>query len=622
MLLRAKISVGYTAVAVLMACISVIATIKGYNRIINEHAEITSKYYRTTSIAQELSYRTSQNQAGIWGFLVTGKTRYLVTYDENMLPLKSLIKEGREIHRDNQKYLDLINTYERLLAQWQEGVAEPQKALRRLFDYGSISNEQYGTLLANTEQNGSLMIKDLKAISEQMLRTAEEDMARKAESAVRVARYTKVFLLAVSLMAVAAISTIGVFISDHITSALYRVVGAAKKIATGDFSHRIPLSEEKDELRELTHAFNHMAQSLQDNIGALQESENKYATLVENAADGIAIVQDEAYVAVNRAFLEMTGYGPDDLVGMDFRSFLSPHSADIVEDRLTKRLKGKEVPAIYEVEIRNKSGHLRLLETNSKLITYRQRPAVLVVFRDITDKRDYERNLKRLSERLIQTQEEERKRISSELHDGVGQALSLINVNAVLLEEEERFVPESTREKIGRVRQLVEKCLEDIHRISYNLRPCLLDDFGLVSAIRWHTKTFEKSTGIRVNLSVNEDIHLASKTWETLIYRVIQEALTNVLKHAKASSVIVSLKRDNSSVDLYIEDNGIGFDGGRNSDGFGSEKGGLGIFGMRERLAVLNGWLRVDSKAGTGTRVSVHIPLDTEAQGGVEDGKD
>jgi len=622
MLLKTKIAAGYIAVVVMMAFIFVTATIHGYNIMIKEHVETTRRFHRITNIAQELSYRTSQNQAAIWAFLVTGKTRYLVAYDENVLPLKTLIKEAREMQRNDRKRLDTINTYESLMVRWQEKIAEPEKSFRRLLDYGSISNEQYVSLLADIDKRGAMIIRDLKTTSEQMLQDAENDMRQKYDSSAQIARYTKAFLFVVTLIATVTVSVFGIFVSKSITSVLYEVVAAARKIATGDFSHRIPVPKKDNELKELAHSYNHMAESLQESIGALQESEKKYATLVENAADGIAILQEDKYVAANRAFLDMTGLSQDDLVGTDFRSVFSPDSAELVGERFAKRIEGKDVPAIYEVQVCKRGGNPRYFEVNAKLMTYRQSPAVLVVFRDVTEKRNYEHDLKRLSDRLVETQEQERKLISQELHDEVGQALSLISVNAVLMEGEERVVPGPTKEKLDRIRQLAGKCLDDIHRISYNLRPFLLDDFGLLPAIRWLIRTFEKNTGIRVDVSINENIPVISKTLELLIYRVIQEGLTNVLKHARAGNVCVSMKQNSSGIELYITDDGIGFDGGRSTHTIFPEKGGLGIFGMRERLAVFNGQLRVDSQLGAGTKVFVHVPLETETPGGIEDGKD
>jgi PAS domain S-box-containing protein len=608
MLLRTKIAAGYTTAVLLMAVISVSATIWGYDRIIQTYREIEYKYHRITSIAQELAYRTSESQAGIRGFIMTGKTRYLVAYDENVLPMRNLMKEAREIHKGSQKYLDLINDYERILRQWEEGVAEPQKVMRALLDSGAISQEKYGESLAEIEKNGRPILLRLKAITNRLVESAASDMRYESSLAESVARYSKVFLIAVALAGIVAISITGVILSKHITMSLYSVVKAARRITKGDLGQRIPVPAAKDELRELAYWFNHMVQSLQDNMSALRESENKYAALVENAADGIAIVQDEKYVVVNPSMEVITGYSADRLVGMDFRSIMAPSSAIIAEQNQRDRLKGKEAPAIYEVEICHRSGELRCYETNVRLISYLQRPAVIVVLRDVTERRDYQRNLKRLSEKIIETQEEERKRIAQELHDEIGQALSVISIHMARLDGEEDFTRESALQKIGWVRQLVEKSLDDIHRISYNLRPYLLDDFGLLSAVRWHTEMFEKNTHIQVRTNLDEGIPLLPKTAEILIYRIIQEALTNVLKHSGASEVRVSLADSNHGIELSIVDNGMGFDEGRILNGPGSGNSGLGIFGMRERVAAFNGQLLVQSRPGEGTGIFVHVP--------------
>ena len=155
---------------------------------------------------------------------------------------------------------------------------------------------------------------------------------------------------------------------------------------------------------------------------------------------------------------------------------------------------------------------------------------------------------------------------------------------------------------------LVEKTIDDTHRISYDLRPYLLDDFGLVSALRWHAENFQERTGIETSLQTQGAEKKLSPAMETLIYRITQEALTNILKHAEAKKVGILLSFHEELIDLTIKDNGKGFNIEKVQRSHQYDKGGLGLFGIRERLAPYNGTLSIESSKGEGTKLIVQIP--------------
>jgi signal transduction histidine kinase len=160
------------------------------------------------------------------------------------------------------------------------------------------------------------------------------------------------------------------------------------------------------------------------------------------------------------------------------------------------------------------------------------------------------------------------------------------------------------------VRRLVLKAIDDIHRISYNLRPLLLDNFGLVSALRWFVQDFHERTGIKVELSVESELEALPSSLELLVFRVTQEALTNVSRHASATQASVLFTSSEQGVRLVIEDNGKGFDVRevmRRRDG----RGGLGIFGMKERVSTFNGILTILSSEQKGTKLVVEFASDS-----------
>jgi signal transduction histidine kinase len=202
--------------------------------------------------------------------------------------------------------------------------------------------------------------------------------------------------------------------------------------------------------------------------------------------------------------------------------------------------------------------------------------------------------------RVVDAQELERRRLARELHDETGQALTsvLLGLKAV----EERLASEASREAVADMRELVIATLQDVRRLAVELRPKALDDFGLVAALERLTALFQEQTGIAVDLQAAIEERLPGRV-ETTLYRIIQEAFTNVVKHARARGVSVIVTRRGSSVATVIEDDGRGFE----PTIVGEES--FGLLGMRERVAMLGGKLEVESAPGCGTTLAITIPI-------------
>jgi signal transduction histidine kinase len=202
--------------------------------------------------------------------------------------------------------------------------------------------------------------------------------------------------------------------------------------------------------------------------------------------------------------------------------------------------------------------------------------------------------------RVVSAQELERRRLARELHDETGQALTSILLGLKSLEDagDDDDLAEST----SRLRELVVTTLQDVRRLAVELRPKALDDFGLVPALERLVETFREQTGIEVDLEPRLGDDRLPPEVETALYRITQEALTNVVKHAHANRVSIVLTRRGGSVSAVIEDDGRGF-----AEEQGSENG-LGLLGMRERVALVDGRLSVESSPGAGTTLSIEVP--------------
>ena len=215
--------------------------------------------------------------------------------------------------------------------------------------------------------------------------------------------------------------------------------------------------------------------------------------------------------------------------------------------------------------------------------------------------------LRRLSRQVLSAQEEERKEISRELHDVVAQTLTGINVRLAALKKEASVNTKGLDRNIASTQRLVEKSVDIVHRFARELRPAVLDDLGLIPALHSFMKIFGARTGLLAHLTAFAAVENLDAAKRTVLYRVAQEALTNVARHAKASRVDVNIRQQNGAACMEIKDDGKSFEVERRLHAKGSKR--LGLLGMRERVEMVGGTFCIESSPGHGTIVRVEIPL-------------
>lgn len=215
--------------------------------------------------------------------------------------------------------------------------------------------------------------------------------------------------------------------------------------------------------------------------------------------------------------------------------------------------------------------------------------------------------LRSLSRDLLSAQEEERKKISRELHDEIAQTLSGINVQLATLKQQAAINVKGLQEKIASAQRMVEKSVGIVHRFARELRPPMLDDLGLIPALHSFVKRFAIRTGARARLTVFARVERLDSVRRTVLYRVAQEALTNVARHAKATRVDVTIRKRPGAVCMEIKDNGRSFPVQRQLRMKGNNH--LGLLGMRERVEMVGGSFSVESIKGKGTTIRARIPF-------------
>jgi len=333
-------------------------------------------------------------------------------------------------------------------------------------------------------------------------------------------------------------------------------------------------------------------------------------------------------LAVGLDALDLLGIHEQALIVM-----LPPGPSSTNNDGMIKRAASFLVEALTPIEI----AHRTALQKNGRLIrlrvTMRQRTGELAAVqrqlkREIDrhraaqealkrSKRHYgelleksrrmQEHLRRLSYEILSAQEEERKRISRELHDEIGQTLTAINVKLATLKKEATDSTTELKQRIASTQRLVERSMNTVHRFARELRPSLLDDLGLIPALRSYMEAFTKRTHIRVHFTTFAAVEQLESDKRTVLYRVAQEAFTNVAKHAHASLVEVRIRRLRGVVLLEIHDNGKSFQVERVMNAKRIKR--LGLLGMRERVEMVGGSLTIESAPGAGTTIRAQIPF-------------
>jgi signal transduction histidine kinase len=223
-----------------------------------------------------------------------------------------------------------------------------------------------------------------------------------------------------------------------------------------------------------------------------------------------------------------------------------------------------------------------------------------------------EKDLRELSAKVLSAQEDERKRISRELHDEVGQALTAVNVAIAMLRKRARS-DKAFERRVAKAEELLAQSMETVHSFARELRPAMLDHLGLHSALRTHAALFTQRTGIKTNLVAHPSMDRISGLQGDVLFRVAQEALSNVFKHSRATAVRISFCCEGDILGMEIADNGRSFCVG---DQFGTKPTGrLGLLGMKERVRLVNGTFEIESGPGLGTRIRVQVPLESRPNG-------
>ena len=343
----------------------------------------------------------------------------------------------------------------------------------------------------------------------------------------------------------------------------------------------------------------------------LRENETMLATMFERSPLGIVLMDPSGRcVRGNPSFLRMFGYGEEELARKSFAELAHPQDLEESWRTLEDLIQGRRNQADYEKRYLRRNGQViwvraaaaRLPDPDGRL------RYLMVMVEDITERQrayealvESEQALRALSRRLVQVEENERRRIARELHDRVGQNLSALNINLDILLG--RLADPVLRKRLEDSLSLVDGTLQSIENVMADLRPPLLDEYGLAAALAWYGEEYAGRTGVRVAVDGKDAGRALRPEAAVALFRIAQEALNNVAKHAGATVVRIAMRADHGDLTLSISDDGCGFDMSQ------APRGRWGMSTMRERAEAAGGRLAVESSPGKGTTVRATVPL-------------
>lgn len=365
-------------------------------------------------------------------------------------------------------------------------------------------------------------------------------------------------------------------------------------------------------------------------LAALRESEAKFRTFVEQSSEGVVVLNEAGLVIEwNLAQELITGIPRAQALHVPFWELqarvLPPeqrqsHQPDDLKAALPDAFRTGQLPLpgrLIDIEIQTATGERKFIQQAAFPIVTTQGYHIGGIFRDVTDRkrveaelREDEMRLRHLSRQLLQVQEQERLALARELHDDIGQALTAIKLD--LQTAQQSLDRTAIQNRIADSLEAVEYALQAVRRLSLDLRPLLLDDLGLVAALRWYIDRQAQRSGFTAQVHLATPQERLSPETETICFRIVQEALTNIVRHAHAQQVTVELRQTDSQLEMIVRDDGRGFDV-RTARVQALRGASLGLLSMEERVRLGHGQIEIESVPAQGTTIRVRLPLSDQA---------
>ena len=389
---------------------------------------------------------------------------------------------------------------------------------------------------------------------------------------------------------------------------LNTLVNAARQAADDIMPFQAGVAFQIAEFAQLAAAINDMVSAVRDRSVKRRISHQRFQQLVESLPEAMFVQQAGRIAMANPAAVTLLGAASSgDLVGRPLEEVVHPDDREAFVHHVL-RLKACQPLPPLEGRFLRADGAIVDVEITAAVLANQDEPALQLIARDITSRKQAERHLRELSQRLQKAQDDERRRIARDLHDSTAQELVAIVTSLGLIEEAVAGADGPVRKRCAECRELAENCASQIRTTSYLLHPPLLDELGLAMALKNHAEGFAKRSHIQVAVCIPNNIGRLSHEMELALFRVAQESLSNIQRHSGSSAATVRLLQDGDSVVLEVQDQGHGlpFEVGEDVK-LPVDMLGVGIAGMQERMQHLGGRLSLWSNP-QGTTVRATLP--------------
>lgn len=518
--------------------------------------------------------------------------------------LVKLENQGADIFKLNyttaelkQRYDTIIDASDRMEKMFLAGDAATGKFIKDEEFVPRLSELQLKILEESEEFADAIVENSEKAVTQFTAKTTK----------------TSIFLGTIAVFAGIVYSII---ISRVISKPIIKLRNTAIKIGKGKFDGKLEIKSQ-DEFAQLADSLNQMNINTKKYTYDLRQSEEKYRDLIENSSELIYQTDKERFfVEANRTMSKKLGLPPEvlkkmrieDIVPSNKRVAIVEHVRKVIEtgnDSIETIFLAKNGEELY-VEINAASTY----DSNNNITKIRAFAHDISGKKKSETKEKHERDLQLLSSQIVMVQEEEKRKISRELHDITGQALTAVKFNIEMLDSEiSSALSPKNKQRFVETKQLLSQALNEICSLSFGLRPPLLDYYGILVAIKGYSRTFSERTNLDIKVhSKNIEAERFPTEIEILLYRCAQEALNNVAKHSEAKNVSIYLAKGDHELLMKVKDDGKGFDVEKHFKK-DMDSSSIGLFSMRERIAHVGGKLRINSEKNVGTVLEISVPL-------------
>jgi PAS domain S-box-containing protein len=404
----------------------------------------------------------------------------------------------------------------------------------------------------------------------------------------------KIMFIGIILMTITFL--VAFLISKTISAPIVKLKDASIHVGEGNFDVEL-IKSSNDEIGDLTDTFNRMTAKLKEQNLALHEREERLNHFYKATNDGIVLHDNNETILFNQALSKLSGYSENELYEISIQQLIPDY---------TVLVSGQQEAMTIESMLNKKNGESIPIEIQQSKIELNGKKVNATVIRDICKRKSVENDLKierrKRLRAVIDGQDSERQRLSRELHDGLGQSLIATKLKLEAIQESQF---EGSEEMIRDIRESFDNTIDEVRRISNNLMPAALEEFGIQAALRLLAEEIGDKKNMHIDFEARGEFLLLTKRARIYLFRIAQEALNNIVKHAQASNVKLSLCQIEQKIELKIEDDGIGFD----SKNIQSQTSN-GLYNIRERVNLLHGSLEIFSQKGKGSVINVLIPLD------------